>query len=202
MGIVIPLRGRPDGEEVAELRRRFRDGDPEAFEAVVAPHLDDLYTFCLRVTGRAEDAWDLTHDALLRARTKHRLFDPARPVRPWLLTVARNVWRSRNRAPWVRLRQAFAEWMPGASTAPSSEAVVDGDDRDRKVRAALATLPPIYREAVAMFHLQDMTYAEMQEVTATPVPTLKQRVRRGTLMLADKVAQMYPELVPERREDG
>lgn len=200
MGTVVPLvqRPRPDRPELAD---RFRQGDPEAFEALVAPHVDDLYTFCLRVTGRAEDAWDLAHDSLLRARKKCRLYDPSRPLRPWLLTVAHNLWRSRVRSPWSRLRAAFSDWMPGASQAAAPDVAVDDDDRDAKVRQVLATLPPIYREAIALFHLQDMSYAEMEAITQVSVSALKQRVRRGDALLAEKIAKLYPELVPGRTDD-
>jgi RNA polymerase sigma-70 factor (ECF subfamily) len=200
MGTVIPLADRSSAP--VRVEERFRDGDPEAFEAVVSPHVDDLYTFCLRVTGRSEDAWDLAQDTLVRARAKHRLFDPRRPIRPWLLTIAHNLWRSRVRSPWTRLRSAFADWMPGASGAPGPDAELEGDERDRKVRRALATLPPIYREAIALFHLEDMSYAEMEEITSVSVSALKQRVRRGDALLAEKIANLYPELVPERREGG
>jgi RNA polymerase sigma factor (sigma-70 family) len=199
MGTVVPLASR--SADPSPVHQRFHEGDEDAFEAVAARHVDDLYTFCLRVSGRREDAWDLAQDTLVRARAKHHLFDPRRPLRPWLLTIAHNLWRSRLRSPWTRLRSALADWMPGPSGAPAADVVLDGDDRDRKVRHALSTLPPIYREAIALFHLEDMTYAEMQAVTSVSVSALKQRVRRGDALLAEKIANLYPELVPERKEE-
>lgn len=199
MGKVIALGRRAPA---APREQRPGDGDADAFELLVTAHVDDLYTFCLRVSGRAEDAWDLAQDTLVRARSKHHLFDRSRPIRPWLLTIAHNLWRSRLRSPWARLRAAYDDWMPGPSLASSADHVVDGEDRDRKVRHVLSTLPPIYREAVALFHLQDMTYAEMEEVTGCSISALKQRVRRGDALLAEKIASLYPELVPERREGG
>jgi RNA polymerase sigma-70 factor, ECF subfamily len=200
MGNVIPLAGRSAGP--AHEQQPLRDPDADAFERLVAEHVDDVYTFCLRVSGRAEDAWDLAQDTLVRARTKQHLFDPRRPLRPWLLTIAHNLWRSRLRSPWARLRSAWDDWMPGPSTAASPDHELDGLDRDRKVRHALSTLPPIYREAIALFHLQDMTYAEMEEVTRASVSALKQRVRRGDALLAEKIAALYPELLPERKGGG
>lgn len=198
MAQVVPLRAPEPDARTRALRAAFSQGDPEAFEALVAPHLDTLYTFCLRTTGRAEDAWDLSQDTLIRARRKAGSYDPARPLRPWLLTIARNLWRSRLRSPWHRLRCTLAAWVPGASADPTPDRAIEARDTDEKVRRALASLPPMYLEAVALFHLQDMSYAEMSEITGVTVAALKQRVRRGDLLLGEKIAAMYPELLPKR----
>lgn len=198
MANVVPLRAPEPDERTQALRREFAAGDPDAFEILVRPHLDTLYTFCLRTTGRSEDAWDLAQDSLVRARRKAKHYDPARPLRPWLIAIARNLWRSRLRSPWHRLRTTIASWVPGASPDPGPDREIEARDTDAKVRRALSTLPPIYLEAVALFHLQDMTYAEMSEITGVTVAALKQRVRRGDLLLSEKIAELYPELLPKR----
>ena len=69
------------------------------------------------------------------------------------------------------------------------------------MRAALATLPDIYREAVAVFHLEDLSYNEMAEITGVSVPALKQRVRRGTVLLREAIERMYPDLDLARKDE-
>jgi RNA polymerase sigma-70 factor (ECF subfamily) len=199
-GEVIPLRTGETGAELRALQERFRDGDPEAFEALVRPHLDQIYTFCLRVAGNHPDGYDLAHDALLRARRKHHLYQPGRPIRPWLMRIAQNAFRSRLRSPWHRMRQVLSGFER-QSAAASPEGQTADSHRDEVVRTVLATLPPKYREAVALFHLQDMSYAEMVEITGVSEAALKQRVRRGNKILAQKIERLYPELVPGRRPD-
>ena len=70
------------------------------------------------------------------------------------------------------------------------------------VRSALAELAPHYREALALFHLQDMSYAEMSTITGVSIAALKQRVRRGTQQLREAVTRLYPELVPDRTQSA
>ena len=67
------------------------------------------------------------------------------------------------------------------------------------VRHALSTLPVRYRESVALFHLEDMSYQEMSVITGASVAALKQRVRRGNAMLRSALERLYPEIVAERK---
>jgi RNA polymerase sigma-70 factor (ECF subfamily) len=186
-------------QEQLALQRAFHQGDRRAFEQLVAPYLDDVYTLCLRLTRNPVEAEDLAQEALLKALRSHRLYNPERPLRPWLLTVAGNLSRSRLRSTWWRKVVPFAQERQTDHT-PETEA--GGLDRDAKVRQALATLPDIYREAVAVFHLEDLSYNEMAEITGVSVPALKQRVRRGTLLLRAAVERMYPDLDLARKADA
>jgi RNA polymerase sigma-70 factor (ECF subfamily) len=197
MGDVIRLPQAPTDKE-RQLQERFHAGEADAFDELVRPHLDQLYTFCLRVTGRPEDAFDLAHDALVRARRKHRLYTPGRPVRPWLVTIARNLWRSRMRSPWVRLRDTLRAWTEPSFADDGPDTASEKLDVDAKVRSVLAEMPVAQREALALFHLEDMSYAEMSEITGTSVAALKQRVRRGGALLAERITERYPELRPGR----
>jgi RNA polymerase sigma-70 factor (ECF subfamily) len=181
----------------ASLTARFRDGDAAAFEELARPLLDTLYTFCLRVVGNEQEAEDIAQDALVRALLHHRRFDPDRPFRPWLLRITLNVCRDRLRTVWWS--RVFSLSHAPVVTVPGPELRVEAAERDAKVRAALATLPRKYREALALFHLNGMGYAEIAEITGTRVPALKQRVRRGLVMLEGAVARMYPELIEGRR---
>lgn len=180
-----------DPEEL-ELQRRFVAGDREAFGLLVEPHLDTLYTACLRLMSSAAQAEDAAQEALVSAMRNHHGFTVGRPLRPWLLTIARNRCRSTLRGPWWR--RVLPLDTPQVSPDNDPEYVTVALDSDAKVRRALMTLPEYYREALALFHLQDMSYAEMSEITGVGVPALKQRVRRGSALLREKVQKLYPEL--------
>lgn len=180
-----------------ERARRFHEGDLSEFEALVTPLMDTLYTICLRLLGARADAEDVVQDTLVRAMEQHRAFDPSRAFRPWILTIATNACRDRLRTVWWRrmLPLRKQEEEPSADTPYQMTAAAQ---QDLAVRRALATLPPAYREALSLFHLEDMTYAEMAEVTGLGVPALKQRVNRGRALLAEAMERMYPNLSPIR----
>lgn len=178
------------------LEERFLQGEALAFEQMVSPHLDSVYTLCLRLLGRRELAEDVAQEALAKALAACGRYDPERPFRPWLLSIARNACRDRQRSAW--LRRVVVLVRPQVDERVDTFGDLVGKERDALVRSALATLPVTYREAVALFHLEDMSYAEMAAITDISVPALKQRVRRGSQMLKRAMERMYPELVADR----
>lgn len=187
------VRSFPLPADDAPLRRRFQAGDRSAFERLARPHLDVLYTLCLRILGEPTDAEDVAQDTLLRAMDRCRYYDPERAFRPWLLSIATNLCRDRLRTVWWR---RVVGWTPRAETAvpPRAESQAEAGERDAQVRAAMLQLPVIYREAVALFHLEDMSYSQMEEITGVSQPALKQRVRRGTQLLREILLRLYPDV--------
>lgn len=198
--MIAKVHALAPADDDGPLRRRFRQGDRAAFEALARPHLDMLFTVCLRMLGEATDAEDVAQEALIRALDRCRHYDPERAFRPWLLSIATNLCRDRLRTVWWR---RVVGWTPRAELAHPAEVELrtEANERDRQVRAAMLELPPIYREAVTFFHLDDMSYAEMEEITGVSQPALKQRVRRGTQLLREILVRMYPDLPLNRIQD-
>jgi RNA polymerase sigma-70 factor (ECF subfamily) len=85
-----------------------------------------------------------------------------------------------------RLRQAYAE-VRRAEIDPGDIPGPDGaEDRTEdlaQVHDALATMPVVEREAIVLFYLKELTLAQMAEVLAVPVGTVKSRLFRARQML-------------------
>ncbi|MFT5679924.1 MAG: RNA polymerase sigma-70 factor (ECF subfamily) [Myxococcota bacterium] len=162
---------------------------------LVGPHIDTVYTLCLRISGNVTEADDLAQETLLRALSKHKSYDPAWAFRPWLLTVTINLCRDRLRTVWWR--RVLPMSQPHCSSLPDPEHAVQATERDAQVRNAMATLPLLYREALALFYLDDMSYQEMSQITGSSLSALKQQVQRGQIMLRETMGKLYPEMVPE-----
>jgi RNA polymerase sigma-70 factor (ECF subfamily) len=201
-----PSPARKTESDDRALRHAFRAGDSDAFRRLCEPLLDTLFTVCHRLTRNRAEAEDTAQDALIRALDRRHHYDPERPFRPWLLKIATNLCLDRIQRVWWRRVLPFGrtrEPVPDDALPPTDgvdpDASLDAFVRDLKLRAALAELPHAYREAIVLFHLDDMSYAEMAEITGANVPALKQRVRRGLGMLRERLPEMYPELVPIRR---
>jgi len=189
----------PVDDDEHAIRCAFKAGDVEAFEALAQPYLDRLYTHCLRMMGNPADAEDLAQEALVRAMRAHHRYDPSRAFRPWLLTIGANLCRDRLRTIWWRRVGPLQPWRPDEGIGPELQTA--RAERDSQVREALLELRPKYREAVSLFHLEDLSYAEISEITGAQVPALKQRVRRGLRQLERVLRNKYPELAPDRTRD-
>jgi len=159
-------------------------GDPRAFGELVARHERRIYGLCLRILGNREDAEDATQEAFLAALRKAASFRRAAAFSTWLYRIAVNAAtdqaRRRGRARLATLDPEDA----GVAVAPGGElgevvasAVV--------VQAALARVPEEFRVAVVICDLYRIPYADAAQILEVPVGTVKSRVFRGRLALAE-----------------
>lgn len=177
----------PNAERDAALADRLAVDLDSAFEALVAAHVDRLFTIALRILGSRSDAEEAAQDALVRAYRALGSYDDARirslRVRPWLTTIVVNVCRNRTRV--QRVRTTELAFDPGAE--PVSDPVARRDAREAWA-ALLETLPTAQRVAVVLRHVDGLSYTEMADALGKPEGTLKAQVHRGLAALRDALA--------------
>ena len=165
--------------------------DPDgAFATFLAHHQDLVYGIAWRMTGRSADAEDLAQDAFVSAYRALRSYpaDRIRALRPraWMATIVANAGRNRirrRRAPSVAIDDAVADTL--VEPRPGPEALTQRREAARAWRARLDALPPRYREAVALRHVEGLSYPEVAAALERPVGTVKSDVHRGVRLLRD-----------------
>jgi RNA polymerase sigma-70 factor (ECF subfamily) len=167
--------------EDTDLISRVRRGDVEAFNLLVSRWEKRVFNYLLRLTGRPEDAMDLSQEAFLKAyQNIRKLDDPAR-FGPWLYRIAHNEAHSlfRRRRPETALEDVPAERTraPGFSL-----------DVALAVTAALDRLNPEQREAVVLKVYEGFKFEEMAEVRECPVSTVKSRLYTALDLLKAELA--------------
>jgi RNA polymerase sigma-70 factor, ECF subfamily len=171
----------PDASD-ADLARRASLGDRNALEILLARHLDQIHAVCRRVLGHPEDALDATQEALIAITRGIKRFDGRSRFTTWMYRVATNA--ALDEARRRRRRPLALEHLPEPGTGADETAAVDAR---LDVDAALATLPPDYRAAVALRDLAGLDYAEIAVVLDIPIGTVRSRIARGRATLADRI---------------
>ncbi|AFQ47974.1 RNA polymerase sigma factor [Burkholderia cepacia] len=178
------------GQAVGEQAEDDAAARGERFRALVLPHLDAAYNLARWLSGNAGDADDVVQDACMRAL---RFVDSCRGdnARPWLLTIVRHTWytewRRRTHAHEVALPDTLDDtdvpddWQP-ATEDPLAQ-LLRGESV-RLVNAALAKLPPEYREVLVLREMEDLSYREIAAIADVPVGTVMSRLARGRRRLA------------------
>ncbi len=177
-------RDRADTEvDEGLLVERARDGDTEAFGALVARHM----TVAARVAhlvAPGADVDDTIQEAFVKAWRALPAFRVGAPFRPWLCRIVANEAKNRVRA--ARRRDALALRTSSASARDeprSPEAIaVDRDEAEALVRAMNA-LRPHDRLIVAYRWLLELSEAEMADALDVPVGTVKSRLSRAMTKL-------------------
>jgi RNA polymerase sigma-70 factor (ECF subfamily) len=151
----------------------------QRFEAEALPHLRSLYGTAYRMTRNAHDAEDLVQETLLRAYRAFDAFTPGSNIRAWLFTILHRVrtdgFRRSRRSP--RTVELAGE---GPAVPPPQDALAQGgEDLER----ALESLPDVFRNAVVLRDVEDLSYQEIARVLDVPIGTVMSRIHRGRALL-------------------
>lgn len=167
----------------AELARDL-DG---TFETLVAHHQDLVFGLARRMTGNAQDAEDLAQEAFLRAYRALTGYEKSRirdlRLRGWLARITLNLGRNRARDQGPATSDLDAAIEPADAARDRPESVAERRDAARYWRGLLAELPPRFRHAVELRHVEGLSYGELAEALDRPVGTVKSDVHRGTRLL-------------------
>jgi RNA polymerase sigma-70 factor (ECF subfamily) len=173
----------------AELLDRLRGGDEAAFGALYAQYRSRLYSFLLRLSGRPALAEELSQEVWLRLVTKPPAPRPGVPLGPWLYRVARNLYfsylRSRNMDATRTCELTAIPLRPSLQPDPWEE--LAEKETHRILHAALAGLPPAYRECLLLVTAGGLTPQQAAEILDLPAPTLRKRLSRAREMLAKRM---------------
>ena len=172
-----------------ELLTAFRQGQREAFGLLVRRYERELYGYLRRYLGDDHLADYVFQNTFLQVYLKAAQYDPARPVRPWLYTIATNqavdALRRDNRHPAASLDQTVRETGEGEVRSllelleAQGESPLDhleGDERRRLVRAGIDRLPAFLRHVVLLAYYQGLKYREIADILDIPVGTVKSRL--------------------------
>jgi RNA polymerase sigma-70 factor, ECF subfamily len=166
----------------ADLARRAALGERASLEILLARHLDQIHAICRRILGHPEDALDATQEALIAISRGITRFDGRSQFTTWMYRVATNA--ALDEARRRRRRPLASEHLPERASVADPTAAVDAR---LDIDAALATLPPDFRAAVALRDLAGLDYAEIAAVLDIPIGTVRSRIARGRSTLADEI---------------
>ncbi|HEY0624329.1 RNA polymerase sigma factor [Sphingomonas sp.] len=158
---------------------RCQLGERAAFDALVARWAAPVAAHARRVTQDGDAAAELTQDIWLRVfRGLGRLRDPQR-FRSWLFGIAHRAF-----ADSLRRRYAAPPLAGEDADTLIDEMVPDHENVDR-IERGLARLPPVEREILTLFYLQELSIGEIAEALAIAQGTVKSRLHRARKLLRD-----------------
>ncbi|HVT61174.1 MAG TPA: sigma-70 family RNA polymerase sigma factor [Thermoanaerobaculia bacterium] len=182
------------------------------FEAAVARHQRQVYTFAHYFLASREEAEDVTQEVLLRLWRQGDRIDGAM-LGPWLMRVTRNACydllrrrragggflgvgsshRPRQEDQERRASGAGVDPMENlASAEPDPEQRAQSADFARRLRQALQELPEPYRSVLIMREIEELQYQEISEALEIPLNTVRVHIHRGRQKLRDRMRQEVP----------
>jgi RNA polymerase sigma-70 factor (ECF subfamily) len=178
-----------DPIEEPALVSRLRCGDPAAFDEVHAAMNTRLFSFLLRLSRRPDVAEDLLEETWLRLVKHAKRLRPDTRLAPWLFTVARNLFLSYQRARMLEDSHAaslMGLWPCGVTRLSPFEETA-GNETERRVEAALASLPAHHREVLLLVGVEGFRPSEAAEVCGISAEAFRQRLSRARAALTARL---------------
>jgi RNA polymerase sigma-70 factor (ECF subfamily) len=175
---------RIDGRLLAEIVA----GVEQAFVELYRRRHNDVYRFALAMAKSRSFAQDVTQEVFLNVLENAHRFDGAKgSVRAWLFGCARYVTLDR-----LRLERRWTCDFPADAGTADGDERLHADQRIERLHAAIAQLPVEFREALVLYELQELSYAETAAVLGCPVGTVRSRLHRGRALLAAMLDGIQP----------
>lgn len=185
------------GPDLAELDRelaaRLRRGDRSALAALYDRYGGVVLALLMRIVRSQAEAEDLLQEVFLQAWRRAPEYDPRRgSFSAWLFTIARNraldVVRSpRHKQALQRSSEPATPEQRQSDEPPASEASPEETlalkRRAQAVRAALADLSPVQREAIELAYYSGLSHSEIASQTGEPLGTIKSRINQAAAKL-------------------
>jgi RNA polymerase sigma-70 factor, ECF subfamily len=182
----LPLRVATAADDAdRSVLRRVADGELDALDALYERYRTMAYSIAYRITNDATLAEDVVQEAFLGAwRNAGRYVEGRGSVKTWLLSIVhhRAIDAVRRRRPTTDLPERD-DVPPPQLRLPDVWSVVAANLDAADVRRALGALSDVQREALELAYFGGLTQVEIADRTATPLGTVKSRMRLGLLAM-------------------
>ena len=191
-----------DRDSAPALVARLRAGDPDAIVEAHRAFNARLFNFLARLSRNRDVAGDLVEETWLRLVTHAPQLRPDTELGAWLFTVARNLYISYCRSRSIETDHAadlLGLWPSGTQhVSPFEETAAN--QTERRIEAALASLPAIHREVLLLVGVEGLQPHEAAAICGVTPQALRQRLHRARTLLAERLdtsAQPAPAKVRE-----
>lgn len=186
-------------EEDGRILRGLRAGIESAYEELISRYEQPVYGLVYRLLGNQSDACDVVQEVFLKVFRGVNAFRERSSLRTWIYRIAVNEARNHRRW-WVRHcrreismekdsahRDVSLEIAPDPGRSPYDQ-VLDSETRVL-IERALTRIKPVFRTAVVLRDIQNLSYEEIADILQVSLGTVKSRILRGREALRMELTQ-------------
>lgn len=192
----------------AELLVRYNAGEEAAFREIINRYKNNLYAFLRQFLNRQDLVEDVFQETFIQLFTSRDSFDPSRPLRPWLFTIAANkakdALRKQQRTAAIPIgtiaepqEMSFEDVLnvlSSDSTAPYDK--LQEDETAVSVREIISNMPENLREILILAYFNKFSYKQMAQILSIPIGTVKSRLHTAV----GRFAKEWKALVRSRQK--
>ena len=182
-----------------ELVNALKAGNTNAFRFLVDKYRNLVWHMVLRMTNRQEDAEDLSQEIFIRVFKQIGKFRGDSKLSTWIGSIAYNASVDHVRKNRREVLSA-ADSISAISLAQSDVSPllnnIDRNTMTKLVHSIIEQMPLQYRTVITLFHLEEFSYREIEEITGMPEGTVKSYLSRGREIIKKKMTELVPDIQP------
>jgi RNA polymerase sigma-70 factor (ECF subfamily) len=159
--------------------------DSEAFAELVRRYADRIFNLAYRMIGNRSEAEDLAQEVFLRTYRGLAGFRSGNAFGAWIYRIAVNVCLTYRSRAAERVSEPLSEQSPVVDATASVAELAERRDVQQAVQQAILSLPPMYRAAVILYHIEGRPYNEIADLLDLPVNTVRTHLHRGRALLRE-----------------
>lgn len=181
--------GDPAHTEDHLLVERLRANEPEAYEELIQRFQHPVFNLVARLLNDPNEAADIVQEVFLKIFRKVDGFRGDCSLKTWVYRIAiheaynQRRWFRRHRGPETSLESDddngvnYVDFVPDQGRSPF-QVTLDHETRER-IEQALARIKPVFRTAVVLRDIEELSYEEIASILETNLGTVKSRILRG-----------------------
>jgi RNA polymerase sigma-70 factor, ECF subfamily len=176
----------------AELVQAAVGGDRSAQNELAREYTPRLRKF-VALMG-VEDVDDVVQESLTEALDSLGSFQGKSKLSSWMISVALNRCRRWHRARHSRMATSPQSKLDGIDPSLAWKSVLSKlvqKEAAVRISAALDKLPPIFREAFVLKHVEGLDFQEIAQIVGTTVSTARVRAHRAKLLLQSDLGPVF-----------
>jgi len=184
----------------ATLIAQVQAGNEHANRFLIEKYKNLVWHLVLRMVDQQEDAEDLCQEIFLRVFRDIGRFRGESKLSTWIGAIAYNMSISYLRKKGKNIMVSVDDYLPVASGKPaveSADEAVDKSSMKKIVHRVIDTLPVQYRTVITLSYLEELSYKEIEAITAMPEGTIKSYLNRGREAIREGVLRLVPDMHPQ-----
>jgi len=182
------------------LLGRIAQGEPGAFKQCLDQYGGLIWGLARKLSPTPSDAEDAAQDVFLHLWKNAKHFDASRGSEAiFIVTLARRTLIGRFRGQQRQLRAVSIDELGDTHWEPSVLCESEDHAELGLAAAALSILTPEQQRVIQLSVVQGLSQSEIAAQTGLPLGTVKSLMRRGLILVREKLGLPPPSLSPGER---
>lgn len=167
---------------------KILNGDLRAFDLLIKQYERLVFHICFKLVNSSDDAQDISQEVFIKVFNSLKNFEYRSKLSTWIARITYSTtlnYLKKNKRDRFDPYPDDIENYHFTLTDPENELIKK--DANQYINYLINQLPPQYRMVLTLFHLEEFSYQEIEQITGLPEGTIKSYLFRGRKLLKEKL---------------